>query len=77
MDSKYLDFVELAPKPKTKVWLVQSKSDEFGLGEIKWYANWRQYCFFPTNDSVWSVGCLEDIKRFISEANETRHKRVT
>ena len=42
------------------------------LGEIKWYGAWRQYCFFPSPsaDTVWSTGCLDDIKDYIKKLKE-------
>jgi hypothetical protein len=46
-ESKYLTFKQMPPKPKTQVWDVLSKKDKSVLGTIKWYAPWRQYCFFP------------------------------
>jgi len=46
--SEWLEFVEKASKPKTKVFSVMSKCSEVELGEIKWYPSWRHYCFFPT-----------------------------
>lgn len=30
------------------------------LGEIRWYAPWRQYCFV-TEEQAYSLGCLKDI----------------
>jgi hypothetical protein len=65
-ESKYLFFVVGEPKPKTEVWQLVSKSQDALLGELKWYAPWRQYCFFPSDETVWSLGCLEDVLAFIN-----------
>lgn len=46
---KYVDFEIIEHKPKTNVYEVRAKSDDFVLGKIKWYAPWRQYCFFPVD----------------------------
>lgn len=72
-DSKYLDFVQAPPKPKTKVWQVWSKSGSY-LGEIKYYAPWRQYCYLiDVNDElVFSRSCLKDLIDFMEEHKNDR-----
>ena len=69
--SKYLKFVEMKSKPKTKVYKVESEYDSSGLGIIKWYPNWRNYCFFPTTyfQTIHSDRCLQDISEFIEDLN--------
>lgn len=66
---KYLSFVELKPKPKTKVFEVRSKSSNGLLGFVQWYAQWRKYCFLTASGTVWGtvfdVDCLGDIQDFI------------
>ncbi|MCK4245312.1 MAG: hypothetical protein KAX20_06780 [Candidatus Omnitrophica bacterium] len=37
------------------------------LGVVKWYPAWRQYCYFPTTQAVYSKGCLDDIGDFIRQ----------
>ena len=66
---KYLSFIELKPKPKTKVFAVKNKLYEDILGYVKWYGPWRKYCFFPhpVPGLVFDAGCLEDIQKFINE----------
>jgi len=60
--SKYLEFSLIERKPKTKVIGVWSKNNANRLGIIKWYGPWRQYVFFPEKDTLFSVGCLDDIQ---------------
>lgn len=71
--SKYLEFKLLATKPKTLVYQIRSKSNYNLLGEIKWYPQWRQYCFFPSADSLFNTGCLSDITDFVEDLNR-QHK---
>ncbi len=59
--SKYLEFSIIGLKPKTKVIAVESKHSGTMLGEIKWFARWRQYAFFPGRETVFNVECLNDI----------------
>ena len=73
--SKWLEFIEKEKKPKTIVVSVQSKCDETELGEIKWYPQWRHYCFFPTIliETVHSDRCLIEISEYITKLNK-EHK---
>lgn len=63
--SKYLEFSLIEQKPKTKVVGVWSKRSSDRLGLIKWYGKWRQYAFFPENDTLFNVECLNDIQTYI------------
>jgi hypothetical protein len=72
--SKHLKIFKIEEKPKTNVYSVQSKFDGFELGQVKWYPNWRQYCFFPAAECVWSVDCLTDLKNFVESENIKRKK---
>jgi len=74
--SEWLEFREKARKPKTKVYSVIAKGSGDELGEIKWYPNWRHYCFFPTVEfeTVLSDRCLMAISQFVSKLNEEHVK---
>ena len=63
--SKYLEFVLLEQKPKTKVIGVVSKLHGIRLGVIKWFGRWRQYSFFPETETVFNAECLNDIQSYI------------
>ena len=39
------------------------------LGSIHWRGSWRQYCFFPEKDTIWSAGCMSGIINFIEKIN--------
>jgi len=70
--TKYLCFVLAEQKPKTSVYAVQSKNSGSILGEIRWYAAWRQYTFMPTEETVFNSECLNDIIKFINNLMESR-----
>lgn len=55
---------------KTNIYAILSKSSNHILGYIKWYGAWRQYCFYPNGETVYNVGCLDDIKDFIKQLME-------
>jgi hypothetical protein len=72
---EYVNFIKLEMKMprKTDVWCCRTNS--YGiLGKVKWYATWRQYCFFPEANTVFNRGCMEDIGDFIRQLMEARKK---
>lgn len=65
--------LELAErKPATQVWNVVSIHHGDVLGVIKWFAPWRQYCFFPSPETIWNEGCIRDIQFYLSAVKEFR-----
>ncbi|MFA5790738.1 MAG: hypothetical protein WC976_06730 [Caldisericia bacterium] len=77
-EDKWLNFILKEEKPKTKVYSVISKCDGSKLGEIKWYPQWRHYCFFPAIkvETVHSDRCLLSIFEFISKLNMEHKKKI-
>jgi len=65
--SKYLEFNVIEEKTKTKVIEVISKRTRERLGAIMWFGRWRQYAFFPDNETVFNTECLNDIQSYIRE----------
>ena len=59
-------------KRKTPIFEIVSKSSGVTLGDIRWYAPWRQYCFFPGVSSVFNIGCLKTINEMIEFLMEER-----
>lgn len=66
-DYQYICMQQIGKSPsgKTSIWRVLNKSTQTSLGEIRWYASWRQYTFMPTQGTIFSAGCLNDIENFI------------
>lgn len=56
------------PRRRTPTYVVTNKHSGADLGTIQWYGPWRQFCFFPLAVTVWSNGCLDDVKDAISKA---------
>ena len=69
---KYIRFEKTEDKPKTSVWSCRNNRSSEELGIIKWYSGWRQYCYFPLTQAVYSAGCLEDINSFIGQLKELK-----
>jgi len=57
---------------KTGMWRVESRNHGFLLGMIQWNGQWRQYCFFPEVQTVWSEGCLRDLADFMKSIKSYR-----
>ena len=72
---EYIEFSPLVATGKTSKWLCRNRNDgdSGALGEVKWYGAWRQYCYFPTVQAVYSSGCLNDIMDFLKQLN-TKNK---
>ena len=68
MKYKYIRFDDYSVKgQKTKRFMCMNRNHGSLLGEVKWLAGWRQYCFFPQSSTVFSKGCMEDINDFIAK----------
>ena len=57
---------------KTKSFAIRRDGKYFGqfIGEIKFNPRWRQYCFYPEPDTVWSSSCLVGIQFFCWQQTE-------
>ncbi len=75
MTSKFLNFEHVgnSESGKTKVFSVQNKAGGV-LGNIKYYAPWRRYCFIPEDGTLYDAACLSDIQNFITDLMKQRKK---
>lgn len=72
---QFLSFIERGSSAsgKTKVFNVINLQGEI-LGEVKWYGNWRKYCFFSHwEDTIYDNHCLRQILEFVEKITEV-HK---
>ncbi|MDP9954681.1 hypothetical protein J2X97_000318 [Epilithonimonas hungarica] len=69
---KYLNFIEVGNKTKTKIISVQNNSS-IELAIIKWNAPWRKYCIFFNSQTIFDSKCLEEITAFLNQINK-EHK---
>lgn len=68
----HLLFQVVARKPKTVVVaVIERRSDEV-IGEVAWYGAFRAYCFMPTENTVWSTGCLDEVRAEIARLMRER-----
>jgi hypothetical protein len=54
---------------KTPIYEIYSKLSNTLIGEIKWYGAWRQFCFFPVENTVWDTKCLTSLTNYIQAIN--------
>ena len=50
---------------KTDTWEVWGTVHSGHLGQVRWYAPWRKYSFFPAANTIWEQDCLRSIAVFI------------
>jgi hypothetical protein len=73
-ETKYLIFVDTnQPKTKkTKVIAILNIHHDDIIGEIRWFSRWRQYCFYPHNETIWNFDCLNSVNEVIKELMNER-----
>ena len=68
---KYIQFINagFSSSGKTKVWEVATKEKvKAVIGEVRWFASWRCYAFYPYHKTVFEKTCLRDIADFCEDA---------
>lgn len=66
---EFIEFIRKTSSGKTERYTCQNRRSAGELGEVKYYGAWRQYCYFPTAQAVYSKGCLDDISHFVARLN--------
>jgi len=67
-----VECLPVAAGHRTPRYMIRNNRSGDLLGVIAWYASWRQFCFFPEADTVWSNGCLADVQDAIKSAEQRR-----
>lgn len=65
--------VLLESNRKTVRYVIFNKKSGDIIAEVYWNNPWRQYCFFPEPQTVWSSSYLDTVTEFLKEINIT-HK---
>lgn len=71
----YIDFLCRSKSGKTNIYQVMSR-EGVHLGDIRWYASWRRYAFFPEINSIYEMDCLRDIAQFLATLKQERKESV-
>ena len=61
---------------KTKTFICANNNTDVQLGDVAWSRAWRQYCFEPESQTVFSKSCLLDICDFIKQLIEERKNEM-
>ena len=74
--SRFFEVVEqpLLKGRSTHTYRIRNLAGQYEIGLIKWYPQWRQFCFFPSPDTVWSKGCVQGIRAAINHITNLRAK---
>lgn len=71
-----LTVLEKAKSEKRKTYIYEcfNISENERIGFVKWYPAFRQYCFYPEENTIFAQSCLEDIIDFIDQVHDERVK---
>jgi len=64
---KYLSAKVVKVLPKTVVMDISNKHHGDVLGQVRWFPNWRQYCY-KIGDVWYSASCLRDLAGFLERS---------
>ena len=67
---------ESIESPREKCWVCKNTKSGDELGEVKYYKKWKQWCYFPIVQAVYSASCLKDIADFIEQLMAERKSAV-
>jgi len=70
---EYLEVELISHREKTNIYLILNRKYNISIGQVKWHNYWRQYCFFPNSETIFSSGCMKDLVAFIDKLME-EHK---
>jgi hypothetical protein len=66
---KHLKFI-VSAESKHNFYSVHSTHTNDLLGSIYYYPKWKEYVFYPNDDTIWSSGCMQEIIDFIKTIKE-------
>lgn len=61
----HLSFRQRRRTGKTAIVAVGSKYSGEDLGQIRWWAPWHRYVFFPNRNSLYDSACLKEVSESI------------
>ncbi len=59
----------------TEIWEVRTADHRTLLGEVRWFAQWRRYSFFPQAGRVFEATCLRDVANFCERETQEHGQR--
>jgi hypothetical protein len=49
------------------VWLITNHKRKEHIGQLVWNKRWKEWEFYPYEDTGWTLICLEDLTHFIKQ----------
>lgn len=74
---KWIRFVEMQTKIKTRIFYIENRESGSLIGEIRWYGPFRKYSFFPAAGTVYEKNCLDDITNALRLLEEERKAQLS
>ncbi len=76
-NGRWITFWQLPKYPPrvTEIWEVRTTDGNQLLGEVRWFARWRRYSFFPQGGCVLEATCLRDIANFCERETQEHGQR--
>ncbi len=57
-------------KGQSGIWWCRANEGDIALGSVALFEEWKQFCYFPYENTVLSATCLEDIIHFLGQLNK-------
>lgn len=70
------DYFGVSASGKTKIWTVHSTAGG-SLGEVRWFAPWRKYAYYPQTGCLFEEDCLRDIADFVEKVTREHRAKLS
>jgi hypothetical protein len=67
LDSKFIRAWETDKAFGKPVYEIANKTKGDIIASIGWYPAWKRFVMYPVEGTVWDIGCLQAIAKFIQE----------
>lgn len=71
-----IQYFGITASGKTAIWTVRNAERGHLLGEVRWFAPWRKYAFYPKTGCLFEEDCLRDIAEFVSMATQAHRLKT-
>lgn len=67
---KYFNiYITIIKNRKTPIYEIYDINDN-NIGQIKWFAHWRKFCFYPYGETIWDDKCLQELNDIMVKYNQ-------
>ena len=72
IDNKYIHVEPIGEIKGKPAWAIVNTKSDSELACVCWYPSWRRYVMVTDTPTVFDVGCLESIIKFIQSLSRKR-----